>query len=249
MKLTIIGTGKMAEAIIEGIYRDIDVTVVGRDEGKLKYFQDKFNVKTKPLSYSVDISNENVLLAIKPFALRDVARKLKGEALMLLSILAGVTIESLRENIKSQYYIRAMPNLAAAYQKSMTTLTGDETCKKEAVFICEKFGKALWLSSEKELDIATAIAGSGPAFLALVAESMSDGGVNEGLKRKDSEILVQGLFEGFYELLSHKHPAIIKDEVMSPGGTTAAGVEALEKNKVRFSFISAIKRAYKRAKK
>ncbi len=248
MKLLIIGTGKMAEAIVEGVYKDIDVEVAGRDKKKLEYFKNKFGVSVKLLD-SLNIEDKKVLLAVKPFALRDVSLKLNGEAEILISILAGVSIDTLKKSIKSKHYIRAMPNLAAAYQKSMTTLTGDEAFRKEALFICEKFGKALWLSSEKELDIATAIAGSGPAFLALVAESLADGGVNLGLKRADSEILVKGLFEGFSPLLNNKSSFMIKNEVMSPGGTTAAGVEALEKGSIRYSFLKAVKKAFKRAKK
>ncbi len=249
MHLMIIGTGKMAEAIVKGIYKDIKVTVVGRNEEKLKYFEKEFaSVKTEKLTEDLDIKEKKVMLCIKPFALKSVCEKLKGEAEVLLSILAGTTIENLKKNIKAKSYIRAMPNLSAAFQKSMTTLTGDEKFKKEALFICEKFGKALWLNSEKEIDIATAIAGSAPAFLALVAESLTDGGVKEGLKRDDAKILVEGLFEGFAPLIKAKHPAIIKDEVMSPGGTTAAGYAALEEEGVRAGFIKAVGKAYKKAK-
>ena len=248
MKLTIIGTGKMAKAIIEGVYKEIEVEVVGRNEKILKFFKDKYGVLIKPLD-DYDISDKKILLGIKPFALKEISKKLKGEAEVLISILAGVKIDTLKDFIKAKHYVRAMPNLAAAHQKSMTTLTGDIAYKKESLFICKKFGKALWLNSEKELDIATAIAGSGPAFLSIVAEALSDGGVSCGLKREDSEILTKGLFEGFFELLKNKSSFDIKKEVMSPGGTTAAGIEALEKERVRYAFIKAVKKAYKRAKK
>jgi len=250
MELTIIGSGKMAQAIIEGIYKDIKVKVVARDEKKLDYFSKKFEgIETEVLRYGFDIEGLNIMLCVKPFVLEEVSKKLKGTANALLSILAGTSLDELKNCVKAKHYVRIMPNLSAAYQKSMTTLTGDESFKKEALFICERFGKALWLNSEKEIDIATAIAGSGPAFLALAAEALADGGVNMGLKRDDSYTLVKGLFEGFYPLLERKHPAIIKDEVMSPGGTTAAGYEALEEKGVRDGFIKAVKRAYERAEK
>ena len=140
-----------------------------------------------------------------------------------------------------------MPNLAAQYGKSMTTLCGDEDFKEEALEICRSFGEALWLSTEKEIDIATAIAGSGPAYLALVAEALADGGVREGLKREDAQILVQGLFEGMGALLSTRTPSQLKDAVMSPGGTTAAGYAALERNGVRNGCIEAVGAAYAKA--
>ena len=95
--------------------------------------------------------------------------------------------------------------------------------------------------------MATAIAGSGPAFLALVAEGIADGGVKAGLARPHCNTLVQGLFESVASLLEHNHPAIIKDSVQSPGGTTAAGSAELEENGVRSSMIKAVGKAYEKA--
>jgi pyrroline-5-carboxylate reductase len=250
MKLTIIGAGKMAEAIIGGALKDFEVEVVARDAKKLNALIEKYP-KLKNggvLDSPVDIENKNLLLCIKPNALESVGIYLDGEANSAISVLAGSSIDTLQKSIKAKYYVRAMPNLAACNQSSMTTLCGDKSFKDEAIKICESFGKTLWLSSEKEIDIATAVAGSGPAYLALVAEALSDGAVKEGLKRADAKALVEGLFSGFSTLLEGKHPAIIKDEVMSPGGTTAAGYSALEEGSVRDGFIKAVGKAYKRAR-
>ena len=249
MKLTIIGTGKMAEAIIAGALPYHDIHVVGRNGEKLASLKARYPkiVLEGTIEKTFDIEGENLILCVKPYALEPVASHFVGEANALLSVLAGTTLESLKTHIKAKSYVRTMPNLAASHQKSMTTLFGDEAFKKEAIDICESFGKALWLGSEKEIDIATAVAGSGPAFLALVAEALTDGAVKEGLKREDATTLVQGLFEGFAPLLEEKHPAILKDEVMSPGGTTAAGYGALEEGKTRDAFIKAIEMAYKKA--
>ena len=93
------------------------------------------------------------------------------------------------------------------------------------------------------------MAGSGPAYLALIAEALCDGAVREGLKRDDAMVLMRGLFDGFGKLIQTTHPAILKDNVMSPGGTTAAGYGALEKGKVREGCMEAIRCAYERAKK
>lgn len=248
MKLTFIGAGNMAEAIIAGTYKKYEVEVVARDQKALDRVKDKYGILTTLLEDSFDIDGKNIIFCVKPYALEEVSKKFRGSANSLLSILAGSSLDLLRENIDARYYVRIMPNLAAAHGKSMNTLCGDEEFKKEAIDICESFGKALWLRSEKEIDIATAVAGSGPAFLALVAEALSDGAVKEGLKREDANILVRGLFEGFVPLLENSHPALLKDAVMSPGGTTAAGYSALEEGKVRDSFIKAITKAYERAK-
>ncbi len=250
MKLTIVGTGKMAEAIIEGALAYHDIEVLGRSASKVEALILRYpTVKNAGLfDTSFDMNGKNLILCVKPYALEPVSRHLTGEANALLSVLAGTSLSSLKQHIKAKYYVRTMPNLAASYQKSMTTLFGDETFKREAIEICESIGRTLWLSSEKEIDIATAVAGSGPAFLALVAEALSDGAVKEGLKREDAYALVRGLFEGFSPLLNEKHPAIIKDEVMSPGGTTAAGYAALEEENVRNGLIKAISKAYEKAK-
>ncbi len=234
----------MADAIISGAVNEYEVKVVARNKRGLS----ASNVETILLDDEFNIDGKIILFAIKPYALELVSPKLKGRAKAVISVLAGSSIDSIKKEIDSEFYVRAMPNLAATYQKSMTTLCGDEEFKDEAIKIAKSFGSALWLSSEKEIDIATAVAGSGPAFLALIAESLADGGVKEGLKRDDAYSLVRGLFEGFSPLLNDKHPAIIKDEVMSPGGTTAAGYSALEEGGTRDSMIKAISKAYERAK-
>jgi pyrroline-5-carboxylate reductase len=141
-----------------------------------------------------------------------------------------------------------MPNLAATQNRSMSTLTGSLVCKDEAISIFGAIGKTLWLSSEKELDIATALAGSGPAYLSLIAEALSDGAVKQGLKRDDAMTLMRGLFDGFAALIQSEHPALLKDAVMSPGGTTAAGYSALERANVRSGCINAIEEAYLKTK-
>jgi pyrroline-5-carboxylate reductase len=142
-----------------------------------------------------------------------------------------------------------MPNLAAEVGASMTSLVGDSTLQSSAIALFSTIGSVLWLNSEKELDIATALSGSGPAYLALIAESLCDGAVREGLKRDDAMNLMRGLFKGFGELIQTTHPALLKDSVMSPGGTTAAGYGALEKAGVREGCMEAIRLAHERAKK
>lgn len=129
----------------------------------------------------------------------------------------------------------------------MTTITGDKEAKITALEIFNAIGKTVWVNTEAQLDIATAVAGSGPAFLALVAEALADGAVKAGLERHISVELIHGLFAGTSALLAKTHPAIIKDSVMSPGGTTAAGLAALEEGNVRNAMIKAIQEAHEKA--
>jgi pyrroline-5-carboxylate reductase len=235
--ITIIGNGKMALAIAKGLD---NIEVVGRNEEKLKEFSKLTNAKYHLLS-DFDITNKTVILATKPYALDSL--NLKGEAKEIISIMAGKKIDELKKHIKAKSYSRAMPNVAAEYNASTTAIFGSNT----AYDIFSKIGKAIKVNSEKELDIATAIAGSGPAFLALVAEAIADGGVLCGLNRELSYELTHGLFNSFASI--DKKPAEIKDSVMSPAGTTASGYGTLEEGNVRNSFIKAIKSAYDKSQK
>jgi len=236
--ITIIGNGKMALAIAKGLKENIEV--VGRDEEKLKKFSEITGANYYLLN-NFDITNKTIILATKPYALESL--NLKGKAKEVISIMAGKKIDEIKKYIDAEIYSRAMPNVGAEFMASTTAVFGSD----KAYEIFSKIGKAIKVHSEKELDIATAIAGSGPAFLALVAEAISDGGVLCGLNRELSYELTAGLFKSFASI--DKKPSEIKDSVMSPAGTTASGYEKLEEGSVRNSFIKAIKSAYEKSQK
>lgn len=248
MKLTLIGNGIMAQSLAKGLIKNHEIEIIGRDIDKLKNIQEKMpQITVKALDDQEDITGKNVIFCVKPYALQSVSARLHGTANILLSILAGTKLETLKKQINAKHYIRTMPNIAASVQNSMTTITGDNEAKNLAVEIFNSIGQAVWVNTEAQLDIATAIAGSGPAYLALVAEALADGAVKAGLERHLSMQLVQGLFSGTASMLRHTHPAIIKDSVMSPGGTTAAGYAQLEENGVRNAMIKAVEEAYNKA--
>ena len=243
--ITFIGNGNMALSIAQGLKEIFDIEVVGRTMSKLEKFENSLGVSIKKETYEdFDMTNKKVILCVKPANLEEVGVRLKGVASELYSVLAGTTISALKENINATAIVRVMPNLAASVGKSLTTMTGDESLKKEAEELFKAIGKTVWLSSEKEVDIATAVAGSGPAYLALIHEALCDGAVKQGMKRTDAINVTNGLFDGFGELIQTIHPAILKDGVMSPGGTTAAGYAALERGNVRSTCINAIEDAY-----
>lgn len=248
MKLTLIGNGIMAQSLARGLIKNHEVEIIGRDIDKLKSIQEKMpQITVKALDDQEDITGKNIIFCVKPYALQSVSARLQGTANVLLSILAGTKLETLKKQIKAKHYIRTMPNIAASVQNSMTTITGDNEAKNLAVEIFNSIGQAIWVNTENQLDIATAIAGSGPAYLALIAEAIADGAVKAGLERHLSMQLVQGLFSGTASMLRHTHPAIIKDSVMSPGGTTAAGYAQLEEYGVRNAMIKAVEEAYNKA--
>ncbi len=247
--LTFIGNGNMALSMAQGLKEKYTIEVVGRDMAKLEAFEEALGTPIKKaFLHNFDISEKTLLLCVKPYNIVEVGQQLTGKAKVLYSVLAGATLEALSDNIKTEAIVRAMPNLAATVQRSMTTLTGDVDYREDAIDLFSAIGSTRWLSSEKEIDIATGLAGSGPAYLALIAEALTDGAVKQGLKRDDAMAIMRGLFGGFGELIQAVHPALLKDGVMSPGGTTAAGYGALEDGNVRASCMDAIAKAYERAK-
>ena len=243
MKILLIGAGNMGGAMLAGL-SDYDVTVVEAYAARRMELAALYPTVTL-LESIPSLDGYVVLLAIKPQSLESLG--VSGEAEALISILAGTPLAKLREKISAKAYIRAMPNIAALKRKSVTSVTGDEAFKEEALRILSSIGKAIWLENEKQLDIATGIGGSAPAWMALVAEALADGAVNLGLPRAVSYEYVAALMDGMGALLEEEHPALLKDKVMSPGGTTAAGYAALEKGGVRDSFIEAMARCYERS--
>ena len=245
MKLLLIGAGNMGGAMLQGLHGK-DITVVERDATRadsLKKLYPSLNIlEDIPL-----LEGYVVILAIKPqvFGMLETS----GTAEAVISIMAGVSLGRLREGIASKQYIRSMPNMAALVCKSATSLCGDVSFKTEALEILSTIGACFWLESEKELDIAMGLAGCAPAWVALVAEALSDGAVNLGLRREHTYPMIAALFEGMGEVLKQEHPALLKDKVMSPGGTTVAGYMKLEEGKVRDSFIKAMEASYERVKK
>jgi len=239
----------MATAMARSLKTRFTIEVVGRDLEHLDRFEAAVGTEvTKHLLNRFDVSGKTLLLCVKPANAAEVGLQLEGEAEALMSVLAGTPLATLKTHYRAKGYVRTMPNLAASVGKSMTSLTGDRHLEAEALSLFGAIGATLWLGSEKELDIATALAGSGPAYLALIAEALADGAVKQGLKRDDAIALMRGLFEGFGTLIQHEHPALLKDGVMSPGGTTAAGYAALENAGVRYGCMTAVEAAYEKAK-
>ena len=243
MKILLIGAGNMGGAMLEGLQSyEISVVETGAERRaalQREYPEITFFDAIPPLDGYV------VILAIKPQSLESL--RTEGEADALISILAGTPLETLHRKVAAKAYIRAMPNIAALKRKAVTSVTGDASFKEQALQILSSIGKAIWLESEKQLDIATGIGGSAPAWMALVAEALADGAVNLGLPRAVSYEYVAALMDGMGALLEEEHPALLKDKVMSPGGTTAAGYAALEEGGVRDSFIRAMEACYRRS--
>ena len=234
----ILANGVMASALAYGLKDTYEVYIVGRKAQKLETLK---NEGFKTLLYDeFELDNKNVILAFKPYALEEVSKILKGEARILISVLANTSLKDL-ECIRAKNTARIMPNIAAKYKASTTPFKlKNELFREEIIQILESFGSAYELASEKQMPSAMALSGCAPAFLSLVAESLANGGVHRGLDKELSLKLTQGLFKSFSTLLSNEHPAFIKESVCSPAGVSIRGVKVLEERAVRAAFMEAV---------
>ncbi|CAM3590957.1 MULTISPECIES: pyrroline-5-carboxylate reductase [Helicobacter] len=237
--LILLGYGKMAKALAQGLKNKYKLLVCGRNLAKVQSFCEELNLTPLFLENSTIPLKESdeILLCVKPYALNQF--RFNGKAKCVYSILNATSLETLKAVIESQYYIRAMPNICASVGQSITSLCGDLAFQKEAIAIFDSIGKSVWLE-EKHFPLATALGGCAPAFLALVAESLIDSGVTYGLTREDSTQIVRTLFSGFASLLEQNHPTLLKENVMSPGGSTAQGIATLEKHALKNAFLEAV---------
>ncbi|MDR0665176.1 MAG: pyrroline-5-carboxylate reductase [Helicobacteraceae bacterium] len=242
MNILLIGAGNMGGALLKGWERQNSHNILVLENNAARQKQ------LEGARFAADIGEAKdriVVLAVKPQSLSYVNIPVRAKA--ILSVMAGVTLETLRESFEADYFIRAMPNLAALRLKSATALTGDAGFKSEALELFSAVGKALWFESEKEIDIAVALSGCGPGYLALIAESLANGAVRLGMKSADAFALTQALFEGMPSLLEEEHPALLKDRVCSPAGATIEGIAALEARGVRGAIFEALNAAFERS--
>lgn len=237
-KIYILGSGAMAKAMALGLKNSgFSVVIVSRKRADFTAFGEALKgVENELYGEIYEIEGKDVILAFKPYALGEVASRLKGRAKRVLSVLARTDLESIKRAVNADNHAICMPNLAAAKNASITPFLGDESLGG----VIEGFGKAVKVESKGEFDAAGIISGCAPAFLALVAEALSNGAVRGGVRAKDANELVSGLFDSARALLASSHPALLKESVCSPAGTTIEGIAKLEEKGVRSAFIEAV---------
>jgi pyrroline-5-carboxylate reductase len=198
-----------------------------------------------------------IILAVKPQNLSQVMNDIKGLTpnQLVLSVVAGGTVSSLSRGLNHSYVIRAMPNMPAQIGEGMTIWTAsapvEQTQKKLAQIVLRALGKEIYVADEKYLDMATALSGSGPAYVFLFIEALIDAGVHIGLPRDLAQALVIQTVLGSTRTVEKtgKHPADLRNMVTSPGGTTTEGLLQLEKRRFRSLMLEAVAAAYRKAKR
>ena len=256
----IIGGGVMGEAIgrsliSTGTASASVIIICDIDAKRRSYLESDLGVTVTGEHAEACQTAPVVVLAVKPQDFRTISNSLQGRILpeqLVLSIMAGVNVGTLRNQLGHRALVRVMPNTPAQIGKGMAvwTATPEVNDEQRATVrrILQTLGIELYVPDERYIDMATAVSGSGPGFFFLILEAMIDGAVQIGMRRElAAEMVYQtALGSAAFAQQSKLHTAVLRDQVTSPGGTTAEGIRAMEQQGVRAGIIEAIVAAYER---
>ncbi len=259
-KIAFIGSGAMAEAMIAGLIRrklarSEDLHAAGPRSERGVELERKYGIKSFQENNQAVQSAQVVVLSVKPQRLTNVMKALKGirPDALILSIVAGASMKKIGAGLKHTAVVRSMPNTPAQIGKGITvwttsaSVTGSQ--KETARAILSALGEEIFVEDENYLDMATALSGTGPAYVFLFMEALIDAGVHMGFPRRIAEQLVVETLRGsveYYQKIAH-HPAALRNQVTSPGGTSAEALYYLEKAGFRTAISRAIWAAYQRS--
>ena len=261
LKIAFLGAGNMAEALVAGIIKgklsepafllatDISPT-------RLELLKDRYQIQVGVQNLAAVLWADVIILCVKPQVVNEVLTEIQSslsEKQLFISVAAGVPIKGLQEKIGQTIpLVRAMPNTPAVIQEGVTALAGcnglpiDQLKVAQGLF--ESVGKVV-VVAESLMDAVTGLSGSGPAYVYLAIEALIDGGVRVGLPRNIAHILAVQTVLGAAKMVREtgEHPALLKDRVTSPGGTTIAGLQRLEEGGLRATLIEAVEAATHRS--
>jgi pyrroline-5-carboxylate reductase len=258
MKLGFIGGGVMAEAIIAGVIDSrLEAGIaVGEPVAARRETLSKLRGITVTGDNCEAISGADIaVLSVKPQQFDSVAESIKGELKpeqTVLSIMAGVKMHSIGLKLDHRRLIRVMPNTPAQVRQGISAWTASSEVPADVVEFTGKMlralGDELKFSDERYVDMATALSASGPGYVFTFIESLTDAGVKMGLPLHVARHLATQTVLGSAALAKEtkKHPAELRNMVTSPGGTTAAGLHALEEGAFRATVVNAVEAAYRR---
>jgi pyrroline-5-carboxylate reductase len=250
MKLGFVGAGNMATGLARGWAAAGDEP--GAPEQML--FSDADPQRAEQLAQEVGgealegnrqlaEASDLVLLAIKPNVLDQVSAELTEAGTPVVSILAGTSLATLQSGLPGLEVVRVMPNLGAQLRQAVLCVAYpqdlDQSRRKQVAELLRLLGEVIELDEEL-IDPATALMGSSPGYLALIAEIMVEAGVKEGLSEEQAMRMIARAMSGTGALLDHHEPAALKRAVASPGGMTEAGLQALEERLIRDTFQAAV---------
>ena len=261
-KLGFIGVGNMGEALLNGIIGSglmspVDILASDVDLEKLSGLSSELGITVVESNCELVRRADVILFAVKPDVIRTVLSEISpdlSQPKWCISIVAGVSTAVIEGILQAgSHVVRVMPNTPAMVYEGMAAICPGRYANEEHIRktqqVFEAVGKVI-VVQEKLMDAVTALSGSGPAFVFLVIESLTDAAVQLGLSRADAAIMAAQTVLGASKMAvdTGEHPAILKNRVTSPGGTTAAGLYELESGRVRAAIIDAVIAAELRSK-
>ncbi len=260
--IAFLGAGNMAEALIKGllragIARPDSVIATGRRSEKIEELQRTYGVRTTMDNVAAAREADVVVLSVKPQALDKVLVQVApvvDPRKLVISVAAGVPIAAMERRLGAgARIIRTMPNTPSLVGAGACALSRGEHASDEDLAVATRIFQAVGITTvvdENLLDAVTGLSGSGPAYIFLVIEALSDAGVKVGLPRYTAQKLAAQTVLGSAQLLieTGTHPGQLKDQVTSPGGTAIAGLHTLEAGGLRTTLINAVEAATRRAK-
>lgn len=264
--LSFIGCGVMAESMIAGLLRQDLIApdrIAGshprearRSELATKYGIRMFESNAETAEIARDSGNSAIVLSVKPQRISNVLNDLKGavgHSGLVISIVAGARIDTISRELGTDHVVRAMPNTPSQIGAGITAWTCGESVPEDERSLVGKLlgalGKSLYVETENMIDMATSLSATGPTYIFMVMEALTDAGVHLGFSRDLAKELVQETMLGSvkFAMASHKHPAELRNMVTSPGGTSAEAIYQMEKGTLRTVLSKAVYAAYKRA--
>ena len=261
LHLAFIGCGVMGESMIAGLLRKgivsaDQITASHPREARRIELADRHGIEVFGDNADAVKADSIAVLCVKPQRLDRVLNDLKGKVhtdQMAISIVAGATIEKLAGELGTAKVVRAMPNTPSQIGAGITawtcTIAVEEVERGHVREMLSALGKELFVETENMIDMATSLSATGPTYIFMVMEALTDAGVHLGFSRDMAKELVQETMLGSvkFAMESHKHPAELRNMVTSPGGTSAEAIYQMEKGSLRTVLSKAVYAAYKRA--
>lgn len=261
LKIGFIGGGAMAEAIIGGVVgagllQSQQIFAADHKADRCRYLSEKYGIHASTDVQAFLQEIDMLFLAVKPqvadAAIEEV-RDAVGPHVTIVSIIAGLSLAALEAHFAARPVVRVMPNTPVAVGAGMSALSlgkhADAKIGEIVLTIFSAVGKALILP-EKSLDAVTGLSGSGPGYAFVMIDALADAGVKAGLPRKTAILLAAQTLLGAAQMVlkTGEHPAVLRDQVTSPGGTTIAGIHVMEEKGVRAALIAAVEASAEKSK-
>lgn len=252
----VMGGTMMAGMIQQGLVRPDQIIAADPHVARGKELEATLGIHYTVSNPEAAENADMLVLSVKPQHVERALHEIRGRVdsmPLVLSIVAGIKIRQIAEDLHNSRIVRAMPNTPGQIGQGISVWTATyevlDEHKKMAQAVLRAMGDDLYVDDERYLDMATALSGSGPAFVFMFIESMIDAGVRMGFSRSNAEKLVLQTFRGSidFAVQSGTHPTILRNQVTSPGGTTAAGLFQMERLGFRTAIAEAVWAAYQRS--